>query len=44
MRENEILAIYGTNYKEMTKQLLEEPICGGRFPIGSVVLESSPIW
>ena len=33
MRENEILAIYGTNYKEMTKQLLEEAnFVGGDSP------------
>ncbi len=32
MRENEILAIYGTNYKEMTKQLLEEANLWGEIP------------
>lgn len=32
MKENEILAIYGTNYKEMTKKILEEAKLQERIP------------
>ena len=44
MEKNELLMTYGTDYKEMTKRLLEEADLIGRIPGNDSLIGISPIW
>ena len=44
MEQNDILMIYGTNYKEMTKQLLTEAKLWERIPDKQSRIGIKPTW
>ena len=44
MENTEILAIYGTEYKEMTKRLLEEAELDSRIPDKECRIGLNPTW